>query len=232
MRLDETLYVFAVSAYGDSAVVGASARIAQDGEVQITGVSIVNQGLHVRVSFKNPAVNGFVVKVRSDHYVKDIEEEDDTVRSFHITRSKYDSDGLIVLPGMSHRECYVSVFARMGIGAGMSFTEAAEAYIDDRPKEKIVYTFKKVFLSNNVTFIFKSQSGRPFELPEVQIAWCRGRVPHMTGDARVLDTFGPLRVTSEYTRVVQLPKGKDVYIEAYPTTGADARFASRSGYRV
>lgn len=237
---ESPLYLFAVNVYGDSAVVGAHTRAVNGGEIEVSNLQVVNGSLMADATVKDPTVNGFIVLVRHDRYATGLEDEEQGTLRKIIGKRQWERDGKLVVPGVAGKQIFMSVFARTGTGPDTSFSDATEAYLDDRTPDRIVYTFSidtpramRGFLGGGTaTFKFRSEQGGPFELPRVRIACSVGRVPHMSPDATDLDVFGPTHVDREYSVSVKLPRTRDLWIEAYPVTGATASFITQSGYEV
>ncbi len=235
-RDERSVHAFVVGVYGGSAVVGARARIATGGAVKIREASVLNGALSIDVDCKDPGVNGFMVLVSESRFVDDLESDEPGVLRKLVPVKQWRRDGRLTVPGAKGDHLCVTVFARSGAPGDFVFSDPAQVEVNQTPRGKIVYTFsvsRPLIGRPSATFTFRSAEGSAvFTLPEVRIACCVGRVPHMAPDAATLATFGPVEARGSYSYTVELPKQKNLNVEAYPASGPTPSFMSSCGYRA
>ena len=230
------IYVFAASVFGSTAVVGASARVAPSVRVDVGNVEVLNGKLSIDVTCADPSVNGFVVLISRSRFVDDLDTEDPSViRKPCGAKAWRQSGGKLSIPDYPEGHLYISVFARTGGSGELFFSDPGRGELS--PQQDIVYTMSAsggLFGGRRVTFDFMAaDGGTAFTLPDVRILCAEGRPPLGAPNAVELGVIPSVEVTGgHHICKVTLPRGKNLYVGAYPVSASTSHLRSLSGYLV
>ena len=220
----DPIFVFAVVVYGKTAIVGNTVRVCGQEEVKITDVYQANDKIMVCIDPPERAI-GFVVITRSDRFASGIEERtrdgDQTRQSF--TKSAYRKNGVLAVNGAAARDYYLSVFAMYGSPQAPLFSEPAECFFSNKPKDRIVYSIKSAnvpFMAPKATLSFKAAKS-DFVLPATTVVYGIGGLPIFEGDGVQILHIPEQRVSGSLEcEVAGLPKRKNIYLKAMPSDAA------------
>lgn len=230
------IYVFAASVFGSTAVVGASARVAPSARVDVGNVEVLNGKLSIDVTCADPSVNGFVVLISQNRFVDDLDTDDPSViRKPCGAKAWRQAGGKLSISDFPEGHLYISVFARTGGSGELFFSDPGRGELT--PQQDIVYTMSAsggLFGGRRVTFDFMAaDGGAAFTLPDVRILCAEGRPPLGAPDAVELGVIPSVEVTGgHHICKVSLPRGKNLYVGAYPVSASTSHLRSLSGYLV